>query len=126
MTSFLTIGIIWANHHRMFKLIARTTNAFLMINILFLLVIGMLFFWRRTTGQIQFNEITTRANEIFYWITILISNTLGTALGDFVATTTGLGFEGGALLFGALIAHELVTVVPELAPYICDAPLPGP
>lgn len=40
----------------------------------------------------------------FYWVTILVSNTLGTALGDFVATTTGLGFGGGALVFAGLLA----------------------
>ncbi len=72
--------------------------------ILLALVIAMLFLWRRTTGAIRVDHITTRKDEIFYWVTILISNTLGTALGDFVATTTGLGFEGGALVFAGLIA----------------------
>jgi len=72
--------------------------------ILLALVIAMLFMWRRTTGAIRVDHITARKDEIFYWVTILISNTLGTALGDFVATTTGLGFEGGALVFAGLIA----------------------
>lgn len=67
-------------------------------------VIVILFVWRMSTGSIAVDHITTRKNEFFYWITILVSNTLGTALGDFVATSTGLGFEGGALVFSALIA----------------------
>ena len=67
-------------------------------------VIIVLMIWHRTTGSIAVDRITTRKNEIFYWVTILISNTLGTALGDFVATSTGLGFEKGALVFAALLA----------------------
>jgi uncharacterized membrane-anchored protein len=50
------------------------------------------------------DHITSRTDEIFYWFTILVSNTLGTALGDFVASDAGLGFERGALVFAALIA----------------------
>src|SRR5437016_1910668 len=71
--------------------------------ILFCSVLVVLFTWRRTTGKIEFETITTSTNEAFYWVTILVSNTLGTALGDFVATTTGLGFERGAIVFGGLI-----------------------
>jgi len=67
-------------------------------------VLVVLFIWRRVTGAIEFENITTKKNEVFYWVTILVSNTLGTALGDFVATTTGLGFERGALVFAGLLA----------------------
>lgn len=67
-------------------------------------VIAILGAWRYATGAIEVDHITTRKNEMFYWFTILVSNTLGTALGDFVATTTGLGFERGALIFAGLIA----------------------
>ncbi|MDQ6926956.1 MAG: hypothetical protein M3154_12075, partial [Candidatus Eremiobacteraeota bacterium] len=67
-------------------------------------VLAILFAWRATTGTIAVDHITSRTNEIFYWVTILVSNTLGTALGDFVATTAGLGFERGALVFAALLA----------------------
>ncbi len=67
-------------------------------------VIAVLIVWHFATGEIAVDRITTRKNEIFYWVTILISNTLGTALGDFTATTTGLGFERGALVFAGLIA----------------------
>jgi uncharacterized membrane-anchored protein len=72
--------------------------------ILMCVVIAVLVAWHRATGAIAVDRVTTRKDEIFYWVTILVSNTLGTALGDFVATTTGLGFERGALVFAGLIA----------------------
>ncbi len=71
---------------------------------LFCLVLAVLAAWHFSTGKIEFERITTRKEETFYWITILVSNTLGTALGDFVATDAGLGFERGALVFAGLIA----------------------
>ena len=71
---------------------------------LFCLVIAVLAAWRFTTGAIAVDRITTRGNELFYWVTILVSNTLGTALGDFTASDTGLGFVRGAVLFAGLIA----------------------
>ena len=67
-------------------------------------MVALLITWHYSTGSIGVDRITTRKNEIFYWVTILVSNTLGTALGDFVATSTGLGFERGALVFTGLIA----------------------
>jgi uncharacterized membrane-anchored protein len=66
-------------------------------------VIAILFLWRKVMGRIEFENISGK-DEIFYWVTILVSNTLGTALGDYVATTTGLGFELGAVLFSCLLA----------------------
>ncbi|HEY0384211.1 MAG TPA: hypothetical protein VGC72_18635 [Candidatus Elarobacter sp.] len=71
---------------------------------LFCAVIAVLLIWRVVSGTISVDRITTPTNEFFYWLTILVSNTLGTALGDFTASTTGLGFERGALVFGALLA----------------------
>lgn len=71
---------------------------------LFCGVLVILFVWHRVSGRIKFENITMKKDETFYWLTILVSNTLGTALGDFVATTTGLGFERGALLFAGLLA----------------------
>ncbi len=72
--------------------------------ILFCCVLAVLFVWHRVTGEIEYEDISTRQSEVFYWVTILVSNTLGTALGDFVATTTGLGFERGAIVFSGLLA----------------------
>jgi uncharacterized membrane-anchored protein len=73
---------------------------------LLVLVILVLLAWRLATGRIAADRITSRTDEVFYWVTILASNTLGTALGDFTADDTGLnlGFEMGAVLFAALIA----------------------
>lgn len=72
--------------------------------VLFAAVVVILLVWRFSTGRLEFENIRTRREEFFYWLTILVSNTLGTALGDFVATSAGLGFERGALVFTALIA----------------------
>jgi uncharacterized membrane-anchored protein len=71
---------------------------------LFCGVILVLLIWRFTTGHIAFDRVTSRRDEAFYWLAILVSNTLGTAIGDFTATTLGLGFERGALVFAGLIA----------------------
>src|SRR2546421_9562666 len=72
--------------------------------ILFCGVLLVLAVWHFVMGRIEFQNIVTKSDEVFYWLTILVSNTLGTALGDFVATDTGLGFERGALVFAGLIA----------------------
>ena len=57
--------------------------------------------WYLTLGSINVQTVTTSKAEIFYWVTITFSQTLGTALGDWVADSTGLGYGGGALLFCA-------------------------
>ncbi|WP_374344005.1 hypothetical protein [Phenylobacterium sp.] len=67
-------------------------------------LIAVLVAWRLTLGAIASDHISDRRHESFYWLTILVSNTLGTALGDFLADDSGLGYGGGALLIGALIA----------------------
>ena len=71
-------------------------------SILFALVIASLLIWRFTVGSVAVNNIVTPKQEIFYWVTILFSNTLGTALGDW--TSEGTGFLGGAGLFFVLLA----------------------
>ena len=71
--------------------------------ILFTLVIAVLTTWRLTLGSVSVNCITDPKAEAFYWATILFSNTLGTALGDWVADS-GPGYEGGALIFAGAIA----------------------
>lgn len=60
--------------------------------------------WRFTQKSLSVSHIETRRAELFYWIAILVSNTLGTALGDYLADDSGLGFLGGAALIGGLIA----------------------
>ncbi len=72
--------------------------------VLFAGVIVVLAIWHFVTGRIEFQNVVTRTDESFYWLTILVANTLGTALGDFTASDTGLGFERGALVFAGLIA----------------------
>jgi uncharacterized membrane-anchored protein len=64
--------------------------------------------WRLATGSLAVDRVTTRGSELFYWIAILVSNTLGTALGDFLADSSGLGFAGGAALIGGLLVLVLL------------------
>jgi uncharacterized membrane-anchored protein len=71
--------------------------------ILLLAVLAILVIWRRVAGRIEYERIVRPRDEVFYWVTILVSNTLGTALGDFAATSAGLGFERGALAFAGLL-----------------------
>src|SRR3954462_8148196 len=66
-------------------------------------VLSSLFAWYRTMGTVDVNTITSPREETFYWITITFSQTLGTALGDWIADA-GLGYSGGALVFGAGLA----------------------
>jgi uncharacterized membrane-anchored protein len=67
-------------------------------------VLLSLFVWRRAVGTVDVNTVSSAREEVFYWVTITFSQTLGTALGDWMADDTGLGFLGGALAFGAALA----------------------
>lgn len=67
-------------------------------------LIAVLVLWHRMLGTISVDSISTPKAEGFYWATITISQTLGTALGDWAADTGGLGYTGGALIFGAGLA----------------------
>ena len=71
--------------------------------LLLVLLLSSLAAWYWTLGSISVDTISTPKAEIFYWVTIMFSQTLGTALGDWTADTAGLGYEGGALLFSALL-----------------------
>ena len=73
-------------------------------SLLFLMLMASLALWHWTLGSVSVASITSPKAESFYWATILFSQTLGTALGDFLATSAGLGYEGGALVFAAALA----------------------
>ncbi|WP_028389931.1 COG4705 family protein [Bacillus cihuensis] len=61
-------------------------------------------YWYASERSLNIHDIRTRKVEILYWVAILFSNTLGTALGDFLADSSGLGYVGGAVLIGILLA----------------------
>jgi uncharacterized membrane-anchored protein len=68
------------------------------------LLIAIFVIWYMSEKSLSVDHIESRRGELFYWVAILFSNTLGTALGDYLADDSGLGFAGGALLIGSLIA----------------------
>lgn len=72
--------------------------------LLLLALAGVLATWHRSQGTISVNTVTTPKVEGFYWAAITLSQTLGTALGDWAADTGALGYRGGALAFGAALA----------------------
>ncbi len=72
--------------------------------ILVSLLVTTLIIWKITEKSLSVTNIRSIRGEVFYWTAILFSNTLGTALGDFLADNSGLGFAGGALLIGSLLA----------------------
>ncbi len=76
--------------------------------LLFALLLGSLFIWHRSLGTISVDTVSSPKAEIFYWVTIMFSQTLGTALGDWTADTAGLGYRGGAIVFSALLALIVV------------------
>jgi uncharacterized membrane-anchored protein len=71
---------------------------------LFTLLMSSLFIWYRVMGSISIDTVSSPKTEMFYWVTIMFSQTLGTALGDWTADTAGLGYTGGAAIFSALLA----------------------
>jgi uncharacterized membrane-anchored protein len=72
--------------------------------LLFSCLMAVLALWYWSAGTVSVNTVTTPKVEAFYWATITFSQTLGTALGDWLADTGGLGYEGGAAVFGAALA----------------------
>lgn len=72
--------------------------------LLLALLLGSLFVWRRTLGSVSVNTVSSPKAEMFYWVTIMFSQTLGTALGDWTADTAGLGYTGAAAVFAVLLA----------------------
>jgi len=73
-------------------------------SILLLCLLAILGLWYWSLGSISVDTVSTPKVEVFYWAAITFSQTLGTALGDWTADSTGLGYEGGALVFGAALA----------------------
>jgi len=73
-------------------------------SLLLTLLAGSLFLWYRSLGSVAVESVGSPKSEAFYWVTIMFSQTLGTALGDWTADSAGLGYGDGALVFGALLA----------------------
>ncbi|HEX7748047.1 MAG TPA: hypothetical protein VF445_04775 [Bordetella sp.] len=78
-------------------------------SLLLALLLGSLLLWHRTLGSVSVDTVGSPKVEAFYWVTIMFSQTLGTALGDWTADTAGLGYTGAAIVFGGLLA--LIVVV---------------
>ena len=72
--------------------------------LLALLLAGSLAAWHLSLGTVSVEQIRSRKSELFYWVTIMFSQTLGTALGDWMADSAGLGYRGAAAIFGVLLA----------------------
>jgi uncharacterized membrane-anchored protein len=72
--------------------------------LLLALLAASLFLWKRTLGSVSIDTVATPKAEAFYWATIMFSQTLGTALGDWTSDTEGLGYTGAAILFGSALA----------------------
>jgi len=72
--------------------------------LLFTLLMASLFIWHRMEGSIAIDTVSTPHVEIFYWVTIMFSQTLGTALGDWTADSLEFGYLGSAIIFGGLLA----------------------
>ena len=72
--------------------------------ILLTLLLASLWTWWRTLGSVDIVTVRTPAAEAFYWVTIMFSQTLGTALGDWFADSAGFGYAGSAVVFGTCLA----------------------
>jgi len=77
-------------------------------SLLLALVLASLAMWYRSLGSVSVDTVSSPKAEMFYWVTIMFSQTLGTALGDWTADTAGLGYRGGVAVFGVALA--LVTM----------------
>ena len=99
--------------------------------LLLMLLLGTLWAWKRTLGTVSVASVASPQAEGFYWLTIMCSQTLGTALGDWVADTQGLGYTGGIVVFGGALVlvaalHSAKKVSPTVlfwAAFILTRPL---
>lgn len=80
------------------------TGSLILVSLLSITLVA----WRVSEKSLSVTNITSRKGELFYWTAILFSNTLGTALGDFLADDSGLGFAGGAILIGTVLALVVI------------------
>ncbi|MDZ4142851.1 MAG: hypothetical protein U1C48_12685 [Methylotenera sp.] len=71
--------------------------------LLLALLLACLAIWYKTLGSVSVNTVSSAKTEMFYWMTIMFSQTLGTALGDWTADTAGLGYAGAAIIFSVLL-----------------------
>jgi uncharacterized membrane-anchored protein len=71
--------------------------------LLLVLLVGSLVLWYRVEGSVAIETVSTPRVEMFYWVTIMFSQTLGTALGDWTADSMGMGYDGAAMIFGGLL-----------------------
>src|SRR5436189_1518026 len=76
--------------------------------ILLICVVASLLIWRWSTGSISIETVSTPKVEVFYWVTIMFSQTLGTALGDWVADTNEMGYLGAGAVFGGLLVLSVL------------------
>ena len=77
-------------------------------SLLFALLMASLAIWYWSLGTVSVDTVSSPNAEMFYWVTIMFSQTLGTALGDWTADTAGLGYVGGAMVFSALLVLAVV------------------
>ena len=95
-----TVGTTLADFADRSLHIGYTGGSSLLLGLLLL----SLFIWHRTMGTVSVESISNPKTEMFYWVTIMFSQTLGTALGDWTADTQSLGYLGSAAIFGGLLA----------------------
>jgi uncharacterized membrane-anchored protein len=95
-----TVGTTLADYADRSLGIGYTGGASLLLGLLLV----SLFAWYRTLGSVAVDTVGDPRSEAFYWVTIMFSQTLGTALGDWLADTNGMGYLGGIAIFGGLLA----------------------
>ena len=98
-----TVGTTLADYADLSLGIGYTVGSTLLLTFL----LASLAVWYKTLGSFSVDTVSSPKVEMFYWVTIMLSQTLGTALGDWTADTVGLGYEGGAIIFSALLLGVL-------------------
>jgi uncharacterized membrane-anchored protein len=99
-----TVGTTMADYATRSLGIGYTGGSTLLLGLL----LASLFTWYRMLGSVDITTVSSPRAEMFYWLTIMFSQTLGTALGDWTADTAGLGYLGGAAIFSGLLVLVLL------------------